>query len=85
MGVGSRDLPKLSNFISALPQTVAYDSQYTNFTFQAGPVEIFASFFSPVIPQDLCRTSIPLSYLTVAAKSLDGANHNVSLYTDVNG
>lgn len=85
MGVGSRDLPQLPNFVSAIPLSTTYDSSYTNFTFAAGPIELIASFFSPVIPTDLCRTSIPLSYLSVSVVSRDGAAHNVSLYTDVNG
>ena len=64
---------------------MSYDSQYSNFTFTAGPVEITASFLSSVLPKDLCRTSIPLSYLTTSVRSLDGSAHNVQFYSDVNG
>lgn len=85
MGVGSRSLPQLSNFVPASPISTSYDSSYSNFTFAAGPIELTASFFSPVIPHDLCRTSIPLSYLSVSVVSRDGNAHNVSLYTDING
>lgn len=85
MGVGSRDLPPLPNLMSAIPISISYDSSYSNFTFAAGPVELTANFFSPVTPQDLCRTSIPLSYLSVSVASKDGITHKVSLYTDVNG
>ncbi|KAK5101613.1 hypothetical protein LTS08_004071 [Lithohypha guttulata] len=85
MGIGSRGLPQLDNFVSAIPLTTAYDSSYSNFTFAAGPIELTASFFSPVIPTDLCRTSTPLSYLSVSVISRDGGYHNVSLYTDING
>ncbi|KAK5944296.1 hypothetical protein PMZ80_003577 [Knufia obscura] len=85
MGIGSRSLPQLSNFIPAAPISTSYDSSYSNFTFAAGPIELTASFLSPVIPRDLCRTSIPLSYLSVSVVSRDGGAHNVSLYTDVNG
>ncbi|KAF4538650.1 Glutaminase [Lasiodiplodia theobromae] len=76
-------LPQLDNFKSATPLSVSYDSQYSNFTFTAGPVLVTASFFSPVVPQDLCRTSIPLSYLEVSYESQDNATHSVNLYTDV--
>ncbi len=84
LGVGSRKLPALPNLLSAAPQTVSYDSQYSNFTFLAGPVEITASFFSPVTPKDICRSSIPLSYLTTTVASKDGKSHSVQFYSDVN-
>ncbi|KAK7529441.1 uncharacterized protein J3D65DRAFT_648597 [Phyllosticta citribraziliensis] len=84
MGDGITDLPLMDNIKYATPLTVTYDSQYSNFTFSAGPVELTASFFSPVIPQDLCRTSIPLSYLLVSWRSKDNSSHSVQLYNDVN-
>lgn len=85
LGTGSQRLPKLDNLKSAVPKSVSYDSQYSNFTFEAGSVEITASFFSPVTPKDICRTSIPLSYLTTSIKSLDGEAHHVRFYSDING
>jgi hypothetical protein len=85
LGTGSQDLPSLPNLKSANPLTVTYDSQYSNFTFAAGPVELTASFLSAVLPTDICRTSIPLSYLTVTVRTTDNATHNVQLYNDVNG
>lgn len=83
--MGSQTLPKLRNFQTAIPLTVSYDSQYSNFTFAAGPIILSANFFSPVVPTDYCRSSIPLSYLTVSTKSGDGAAHDVQLYTDIDG
>jgi hypothetical protein len=85
LGTGSQDLPVLDNLQLATPLTVSYDSQYSNFTFAAGPVELTASFLSAILPTDLCRTSIPLSYLTVTTKSTDNNTHNVQLYNDING
>jgi hypothetical protein len=64
-------------------KTVTFDSHNSNFTFEVGGVELFANFFSPVLPHDLCRTSIPLSYVTVSAKSSDGKNHEVQLYNEM--
>ncbi|KAI0473563.1 hypothetical protein GGR56DRAFT_647998 [Xylariaceae sp. FL0804] len=83
MGAGSQRLPKTSKLQTAVPLTVNYDSQYSNFTFQAGPVQILASFFSPVTPKDICRTSIPLSYMTASVQSTDGRNHDVQFYQDI--
>lgn len=85
LGTGSQSLPKLHNFQIAKPQSVSYDSQYSNFTFVAGPIELEASFFSPVTPQDICRSSIPLSYLTTSFKSINGSTHDVQFYSDING
>ncbi|KAL8947185.1 MAG: hypothetical protein Q9222_006510, partial [Ikaeria aurantiellina] len=84
LGIGSTTLPKLPNLQPAKPLTVSYDSQYSNFTFAAGPVEITASFLSSVLPTDLCRTSIPLSYLTTSVRSLDSVDHDIQFYSDVN-
>lgn len=84
LGTGSQSLPRLKNLKTAVPISVSYDSQYSNFTFTAGPVELTASFFSPVLPQDLCRTSIPLSYLLTSYVSTDGQDHEVQLYSDIN-
>ena len=84
LGTGSQGLPSLPTLRTAVPLTVSYDSQYSNFTFSAGPIEVTASFLSSVIPKDICRTSIPLSYLTTTILSTDGALHDVQFYSDVN-
>ncbi len=84
LGTGSSTLPTLRNLKPAVPLTVSYDSQYSNFTFGAGAMEITASFLSSVLPKDLCRTSIPLSYLTTSARSTDNTSHSVQFYSDVN-
>jgi len=69
LGSTNRELPADSQYVSASPLAVLYDSQTSNFTFQAGPVTIEASFLSPVTPKDVCRSSIPLSYLTTTVRS----------------
>lgn len=84
LGLGSQCPPTPARLQAAKPQTVSYDSQYSNFTFLAGPVTIEASFFSPVTPKDICRSSIPLSYLTTSVKSNDCEEHSVQFYSDIN-
>ncbi|KAI1385641.1 DUF1793-domain-containing protein [Hypoxylon trugodes] len=84
MGSVINDYPELSYFNTTTPLEVRYDSQFSNFTFLAGPVIITASFFSPVTPKDICRSSIPLSYLTTSVQSNDGHPHHVQFYSDVN-
>ncbi|KAI0096866.1 DUF1793-domain-containing protein [Nemania sp. FL0031] len=83
LGSTNGQLPKESQYTSAVPLAVSFDSQFSNFTFQAGPVTIQASFLSPVTPKDVCRSSIPLSYLTTTVRSNDGQPHNVRVYSDV--
>ncbi|OTA54452.1 DUF1793-domain-containing protein, partial [Hypoxylon sp. EC38] len=84
MGNVINDFPELPYFNTTTPLEVRYDSQYSNFTFLAGPVIITASFFSPVTPKDVCRSSIPLSYLTTTVQSKDGKPHHAQFYSDVN-
>lgn len=83
LGITNRELPKDAQYVTAVPQNVTFDSQFSNFTFQAGPVTIEASFLSPVTPKDVCRSSIPLSYLTTTVRSNVGlspfGNSNVAL------
>ncbi|KAL1897136.1 hypothetical protein Sste5346_004341 [Sporothrix stenoceras] len=84
LGTGAQSLQRITGLEPARPQSVRYDAHYSNFTFLAGPVEITASFFSPVTPKDICRTSIPMSYLTIRVRVLDGKPHDIRLYSDVN-
>jgi hypothetical protein len=69
----------------ATPIAVSYDSHYSNFTFEAGPPHVTASFFSPVLPEDLCKSSVPLNNLKVSYKAMDNKSHYVRLYSEVNG
>ncbi|KAI0185245.1 hypothetical protein EV127DRAFT_208922 [Xylaria flabelliformis] len=83
LGSTNGELPKEAQYASAVPLTVKFDSQSSNFTFTAGPVIIEASFLSPVTPKDVCRSSIPLSYLTTSVRSNDGQPHHIRFYSDV--
>lgn len=79
------DSPFVTGLKKAIPLTVSYDSHYSNFTFDAGPVRLIARFFSPVLPFNACYSSIPVSYLEVAFYSVDEKPHDVQVYSDVNG
>jgi hypothetical protein len=52
---------------------------------QAGPMQVNLTFLNPIEPGDWVKQSIPFSYLALSAKSLDGAAHNVQVYSDVSG
>lgn len=83
LGNAFRVLPETPNFQLAIPVGMTFDSHHSNYTFEAGNVKILASFFSPVLPCDTCRTSIPLSYLTTSVESIDNDTHNVQFYSDI--
>ncbi|KAK7047204.1 hypothetical protein VNI00_006870 [Paramarasmius palmivorus] len=55
----------------------------TNFAFLAGPVQLNASFLSPIEPSDWVLQSLPFSYLSVNVQSLDGQAHDIQLYSDI--
>ena len=41
------------------------------------------TFLSPITPDDMKRQSLIFSYLDVSVESMDGASHDVQLYTDI--
>ena len=55
------------------------------FTLHGGGVEITLEYLSPVEPGDLQRQAIPMGWVLVTARSIDGASHDVSLYLDITG
>jgi len=57
----------------------------TMVTLQSAQVELKLCFFTPAFPGDLGVMSRPVTYLSWQVKSRDGANHEVTLYLDVDG
>ncbi|QIX00304.1 hypothetical protein AMS68_005821 [Peltaster fructicola] len=71
---------------SPLVEQVAFEYTSTRsiFTMNVGSkVGMNVTFLSPVEPDDLLRASLPYSYLEISVYSLDSAQHNVSVYTDI--
>ncbi|KAN0137115.1 protein of unknown function (DUF1793) domain containing protein [Lactarius tabidus] len=54
----------------------------TKLVVEAGPMQINLTFLNPIEPGDWVKQSIPFSYLSLTAKSLDGAAHAVQVYSD---
>lgn len=76
----------LKDFPRALDQTALHTSPTrSRFELQGGGVGLVVEFLSPVEPNDLKRQSIPMSYVTVTARSIDGQSHDVQLYLDISG
>ena len=57
----------------------------SQFVLQQAGVELDLTFLSPVEPGDLPRQSRPLSYVVATATSIDGNNHDISVYLDISG
>ncbi|KAF8263273.1 hypothetical protein EI94DRAFT_1598265 [Lactarius quietus] len=55
----------------------------TKLTAEAGPMQFNLTFLNPIEPGDLVKQSIPFSYLSLTAESLDGAAHAVQVYSDM--
>jgi len=61
-----------------------YTSTQSIFTFNvAGVVGLQATFVSPVLPDTLLEMSLPYTYLDVSVYPLDGATHDIQVYTDI--
>ncbi|KAF2646103.1 glutaminase GtaA [Massarina eburnea CBS 473.64] len=61
-----------------------YTSTKSIFTIEVDDkVSVKVTFLSPLTPEDFKRQSLVSSYLNVEVSSLDGADHNVQLYTDI--
>ncbi|HEX5195540.1 MAG TPA: DUF5127 domain-containing protein [Solirubrobacteraceae bacterium] len=76
----------INDFEAALNQTkLQVTATRSIYTLQGGGVELTMQFLSPVEPGDLRRQSIPMAYVFVSARSVDGAAHDVSIYLDISG
>ncbi|KAH9892777.1 DUF1793-domain-containing protein [Cubamyces lactineus] len=53
------------------------------YVMQAGPMNVTVTFLSPIEPSDWVLQSLPFSYVSVEASSLDGQPHDVQVYSDI--
>ena len=61
-----------------------YTSTRSIFTIEAnGKVSLKVTFLSPLTPKDLKRQSLTFSYMDIEVSSLDGAEHDVQIYSDI--
>lgn len=70
--------------LDVLPQkSVEIFPTRTNFIFQNDLVRLELSFVTPALPKDYKLLSLPITYILVKVRSLDGAPHLVQLYFDI--
>ncbi|KAF8497612.1 hypothetical protein F5888DRAFT_1923669 [Russula emetica] len=65
--------------------SIAITPTQTAVTARAGPMQVNLTFLNPIEPGDWVKQSIPFSYLAFTANSLDGASHDVQVYSDISG
>ncbi|KAH9009217.1 hypothetical protein EDB83DRAFT_2300895, partial [Lactarius deliciosus] len=63
---------------------VAVSPTQTKLTAEAGPMQINLTFLNPIEHEDWVKQSIPFSYMTLTAESLDGTAHAMQVYSDLN-
>ncbi len=70
----------------ALPQvSLAIHPTRTIYEFEGEGVHVTLAFMTAALPEDLMILSRPLGYLTWTVRSVDGKQHAVSIYHDING
>jgi len=79
LGSAERSVPALEETDRKLTPT------RTIVTLQNPNIEIRLCFLTPAFPDDMAVMSRPVTYLTWDVKSRDGADHDVTLYLDVDG
>ncbi|KAF8595372.1 DUF1793-domain-containing protein [Ceratobasidium sp. AG-I] len=75
--------PNVAGATLATQKKMQFTATKSTFVLAAGPVDLTVAFLSPVEPTDYLRQSLPFSYMTLTAKSTDGAAHKVQYYTDI--
>ncbi len=74
MGAEPKGLPVIDQTaVQVLPTRSIYD-------FEDGHVHVSLTFMTPSLPDDLDVLARPLTYLTWQVRSVDGAEHQVSIY-----
>ena len=70
--------------VEALPQTkLEVTPLHTRYTFAGAGIELHATFFTPLLPNDLDVMSRPVTYLSWSVNAVDGKQHQVELLLDV--
>jgi glutaminase A-like protein/uncharacterized protein DUF5127/ricin-type beta-trefoil lectin protein len=83
--MGSPALPNAVPFPTMRQTASVLTATSSQFVLEQAGVQLDVTFLSPVEPGDLRRQSMPLSYVTLAATSLDGFAHRVQIYLDISG
>ncbi len=76
MSLGPKQAPAAEQLsLRVLPTRTVYE-------FEAGGVRIVLTFTTPLLPHNLDLLARPVTYLTWTARSIDGGEHEVTVYYD---
>jgi hypothetical protein len=75
-------MPRGNQFAAMQQEKIELTPTQTRYAFSAAGIRLEVTFLTPAIPEDLDILSRPVTYVILEAQSLDGANHDVSLYFD---
>lgn len=64
----------------AKQESVTVNATQTIYQFRAGKAKLALTFTSPLLPDNLDLLSRPVTYITTAVSSTDGAAHDIQLY-----
>ncbi|WP_409013896.1 glutaminase domain-containing protein [Dyadobacter sp. CY356] len=86
IGLTDEIAPKGADVIMSAKQT-SFEMKATQsiYSFNAGPVQITASFVAPLLMDNLALLSRPVNYIVYDVKSKDGKVHDVQVLTSVSG
>ena len=74
------EVPTPTKIMAATQTNVALTATTTKYTFKCGPINLEASFTSPLLLNDIKLTARPISYITYGVMSNDKKSHNVQVY-----
>lgn len=83
--LGNPALPDTNPLPTMRQVNLTVTSTSSVYTLEEAGVRVTVTFFSPVEPGDQRRQSAPLSYVSAAARSVDGTSHQVALHFDISG
>lgn len=67
------------NMLQATQRSLEITATQTKYEFKCGEIDLTVKFLSPLLMNDLDLYSRPISFITCAAKSNDGKQHDVNL------
>ena len=82
-GGGLVDFGLYAETLEAKQTSVDAQATQTHYTFECGDVELKLSFTAPYLLDDIETAARPVNYISYRAKSLDGKEHDVSIYFEV--
>ncbi|KLO15800.1 DUF1793-domain-containing protein [Schizopora paradoxa] len=77
-------IPTSLNTSRSIQTAVNFTATKTTYSLSAGPINVNATFLSPITPNDLVRQSMPFVYFYLDIFSTDGAAHDIRIYSDIN-